>query len=123
MNILEMLAERASEAKAPGILPEAAVMRLREAAAAYAEQLRGPRFKVGDLVTPRADSCDVDRGKPHLVIEVRPDATPAWIPDCCGRFGARHDIRLLFVSSAGVSSHWVESFEYEPWTEAPGAAP
>lgn len=123
MNFLELMAQRANGTQSPAILPEAAIMRLREAAALYAEQIEGPRFRVGDLVTPRKDSREGGAGRPHVVVEVRSGAAPLWGKDCCGRFGSRHDIRVLYLNGGGdVTPHWSESFEYELWTEASAPA-
>ena len=119
---LERLLLRVREEAAPPIPPEAAVARLAEHAERYAEMLMGPRFEVGDLVTPVADCGDRDAGKPHHVVEVNPEATPIWTKDCCGRFGGRPDMRVLYFAGDTVESHWVESFNYEPWTAAAAEA-
>jgi len=77
MGLAEMLAEMGRDGDDYAkILPEAAVMRLQEAADRYAEQLTGPRFKVGQLVTPALGGDIKNAGDPHVVIEIRSNAEP-----------------------------------------------
>lgn len=123
MDLMEALARAAAQnggERAPPILPEAAIMRLREVAERYAEQLKGPRFKVGDIITPARDSDHTLRS-PHLVVETR-DTGPDFSVGEVGAndWGQRRDMRVLYVASqAGhvVTSVWVESFAFVRWGE------
>lgn len=122
MDMIEKAArEVAAENDVATILPEAAVMTLRETAARYIEQLNGPRFSPGDLVTPVAAGSLKGAGEPHIVLEVRAGVEPFWNP-CQGSShtsqGARLDTRVAnFIRSDEVSPFWCESFEFERWTD------
>ena len=121
MGLAEMLAMAARDhdgKDTPRILPQAAIMRMRETADHYAEMLKGPRFKIGDIVTPRADANMKGDGDPHLVLETRraePDFGVGGEGSCA--FGCRYDMRVLSVpDNENVVAHWVESYTFELWT-------
>ncbi len=107
----------------PAILPAAAVMELRAAAARYAEQLAGPRFKVGDLVTPLANATVKGAGDPHIILEVRTGVEPLWLDSreliASSVNGMRLDVRIahLHRDDGDICLHWVESYELELWVE------
>jgi hypothetical protein len=102
----------------PKIDPEAAVMRLREWAARYAEAGDGPRFAVGDLVTPIADSPLHGAGEPHYVIETRRVCRADSMPSICTC--SRDDMRVLYLSRDNVLPLWVESAQFERWSVGNG---
>lgn len=117
MGLAELFAEAARESHSgPPILPEAAIMRLRE----FAEQYHQPNpFKVGDLVTPRPDADLKGAGIPHIVVEVRDHAEPLFIGDNGdASFGRKIEIRIAHIDSGRgiVFTHWAESHRFEPYT-------
>ena len=120
MGLAEMLAMAARDydgEDTPKILPEAAIMRMREFAVRYAEMLNGPRFSVGQIVTPVKGGIVKGEGEPHLVIEIFANAAPFFSsPDGSSLFGMRADIRVLSVSHDCISPFWVESYGFELWT-------
>lgn len=96
--------------------PEAQIMELRN----YVNDYRGGRFKVGDLITPRACASLNGAGKPHIVLEVRKDSEPYFggAEVVSNAFGRRLDIRVASVSPYGrVVMHWAESVEFIPYHE------
>lgn len=123
MGLAEMLLNMNEAEARPTILPEAAIARLAEHAARYAEQLEGPRFKIGDLVTPVSD-CDIKGvGEPHRVIDVRPGALPEFGPRTgTNADGRRYDIRILAICGDTVCALWSESFKYERYVAPAGNA-
>lgn len=97
------------------------IANLREMLGIYTDiQDAGTPFKVGDLVTPRANSTIKGAGYPHVVIEVidpklvfSPRHAPSDI-----NFGQRVDIRVMcHVQDETVASYWGESWQYEPYTD------
>ena len=119
MNFAEMLAHASARLKGdkPQILPEAAVARIKEHATRYAEMMNGPRFKVGDWVTPISDSCLKAAGTPQLVVEIRTHGLPFCDqPAASVVFGAHNDTRVLRMKDGDVAPFWVESFMLEAWT-------
>jgi hypothetical protein len=115
MNFMDYLVD---ETKKPGILPEAAIMRLREVAKLYCEP---HKFKVGDLVTPRSDGIKKGSGQPHLVIAVR-ENVPLFVDGDIGdsTFGAAPEIRILRVMNGDVLPYWMERGDLVPY-EGDGA--
>ena len=118
-EMLERIAKEQRESAAPEILPEAAIERLREHAARYAEMLTGPRFKVGDLVKPIADTPIKGVDGPHLVVETRRVEAPQFVGNAgMNTFGAYWDTRVLCMANGCVSPFWIESYQLEPWQES-----
>lgn len=104
--------ERRSEQREPAMAAELLVDHQRE----YAEFLKGCPFKVGDIVTPRANSITTNSGKVHVVLELR-SANP---PDFHGEvgtveYGRRHDMRVAAFYGDTIARHWVESIDFEPF--------
>ena len=97
------------------LLREAAVARLQDVAQAFHAPFP---FKVGDLITPRADAPIKGAGEPHLVVEVNPNAE-ALVDEEFGAstYGARPTIRSLHLSNDKVVAHWSEHWFFVPWTE------
>lgn len=120
MSLMEALARasREEDDERPRILPEAAIMRLKEAAGRYAA---GNPFKVGDIITPRPDASVRGAGRPHVVIATRSDPQPVWTnePGSNG-YGICCDIRVLCFArhSDDVVAHWCESREFQPFHDA-----
>jgi len=113
----EMLAARlaADENEGPKFLPEAAIMRLREAASAYAV---GCPFKVGDIVTLRKGYNIKGDGDPAIVVEVAsvPHRTFDDQDPGAQLFGMRLDMRTVCIRGDRVCAHWQESWHFEPYT-------
>ena len=116
-NLDALLALMASKGdNTPAILPEAAVMRLREAAAIQANP---PRFAVGDLVTPRMGMNVRGHGEPHIVVEVNHEASPVFTGNCRGdSYGNRPQCRIMSIMQGEVACHWLEAYRLEPYTAA-----
>jgi hypothetical protein len=123
-DIMRRIKEREKTPERPPILPEAAVARLRELAANHAEQMRGSRFDVGDLVTPIAGCGLYGAGQPYLVIETHPAAAPCFVQGDIGtsNYGMRLDMRVLRLQSDKIGAFWVESFGFERWSLAADAS-
>lgn len=125
MNLGDMLEDmmkrhNGSEASRPSPLPEAIIMELR----ARLEVVNSPNpFKVGDLVTPRANGYLTDAGQPCIVVAVDNDAKPVFSAE---RFGAASNgaICNLRVSRCDddedIVEYWHNHAEYVPYT-GPGA--
>lgn len=120
MSLMEALARasRDMDDDSPAILPEAAIMRLKEAADRY---IAGNPFKVGDIVTPRPGMNVAGAGKPHVVIAVRADPQPVWDGEPgSNAHGMCFDIRVASISGRPdrVMAHWCESWSFQPFTAA-----
>lgn len=115
IELHQLLGANAPEDDRPKLDPEAAVMRLREWAERYAEAGKfGPRFGVGDLVTPFADSPFAGAGDPAVVIETRAVCPMDGLARICTCSQA--DTRILSIDSDGdVLPSWVESAQLELW--------
>lgn len=122
MGLLEMLSgHEDAEDKALDIHPDAAIARMQERAPLYAEAARGPRFAIGEVVTPFPDASVNDSGKPHLVIAVLPNA--GWVFDGeigTSNFGRRFDMRVLKIRDDSIYALWVESAEFMKYPNADG---
>lgn len=95
--------------------PEVAVMRLAEWAERYADAAQGPRFKVGDLVTPSKDCRYGGAGRPHRVIQTRVVCTMNHQPSVCSC--SQEDMRIIGINDTGdVLPAWAESAMFERWT-------
>ena len=116
--IAEMYAQHEAEAdKAPKIDPRAAIMRLKEIAARHLEGDKGPRFEVGEVITPASDASVKGAGEPHVVVLVR-KAEPNFSTGEPGSsaYGPRYDTRVVcFTPHGNVGAYWVESAEFIPW--------
>lgn len=99
------------------IPPEAAIATLKEA---HERILAGNPFKVGDIVTLRADAMCKGRGEPHLVIGVDPAGYYAGENES-GDWGTvmKRDLHVLCFSESceRVASHVLCSWMCEPFTE------
>jgi len=95
------------------VLPEAAIMRMREIAPLYQ---RPCPFKVGDLVTPRSDGPVTGAGAPHLVIEIDSAAVRSTDRPGTTTFNARYDMRVLSEVQGDILPFWVESGGFVPYT-------
>ncbi|MET7242927.1 hypothetical protein ABZT49_06120 [Methylobacterium sp. EM32] len=91
-------------------------------------------FRIGDLVTPRADSKAKGAGEPHVVIEVLsgemfPTGGQWWSPPIVLReptadvsatsssqYGQVLDIRVARMSEGAALAYVVESQDFEAWT-------
>lgn len=92
---------------------------IQELAKAYATSKVGCPFTVGQWVTPRPEMGIVNSGEPHLVIEVRKDATyhfSAWFDNSVSGQGQLLDIRVLcFEGDHAILAYWGESWTFEPY--------
>lgn len=116
-TLSELLAGMHDERRAsvPKPLAEAIVMELRETFARYG----ACPYKPGDLVTPASNASLRGAGEPHIVLEVAPDARPDFERGTPSTtvFGCRHQMRVLSRAGDGaLVAHWVEAFEFVPWT-------
>ena len=105
----------ARESDPQPIDPEAAIMRLREAGERYLDAYTGPRFKVGDIITPYADSSLKNAGEPHLVIASRAAAFDFSGAPGTSEYGMNSDIRVLSLMLGSIVAHWVESSTFKLW--------
>lgn len=117
--LLDAMKEGQTDAK-PAILPEAAIMRLRE----FAENYGKNPFKVGDLVTPRKGTKVRGAGYVHLVVDVGPNE-PQFISGASSgtvSFGNFANIRVAVIDDSNISTYWCEAHEFEPYTGAAAAS-
>lgn len=100
-------------------LPEAEIETLREVCGNYTNPCP---FRIGDIITPRQGYNITNAGRPQIVVEIAdpphrnfetilPDAhsSQAW--------GSRLDIRVAHYGNGTLIMHWVESWQFEPYTE------
>jgi hypothetical protein len=107
-----------SQSDSPKIDPLAAKMRIEEAGKRYLESEQGPRFKVGDWITPPSDSFAKDAGAPHLVIATRKSDHVFFNEIDAGGSaiqGRRMDTRVLRLMDDCILAFWTESAEFVPW--------
>lgn len=86
---------------------------------AFAENYAKPNpYKVGDWVTPRGSVKSKGVGGPHVVIEVC-DSPGIDLSGIAGSncHGNRLDIRVAAYDGNTITTHWVESHEFEPWVK------
>lgn len=100
--------------------PEAAIMRLREAAERYFDMYNnGPRFKVGDVITPFADSCFVGAGEPYIVIYAEKqfvhDTFNGSAKPGTSAYKQWQDVRVLSIKEGDYLPVWAESADFEFW--------
>lgn len=98
------------------ILPEAQIMELRAAVARYEQDCP---FKVGDLVTPRANSPYRNKGGIHIVVEAFTDSPVRDRTTSSGDWPhyGKLDMRILYIADNGDTvPHMVESWLFEPYT-------
>lgn len=97
-------------------LPEAQIMELRAAVALYEKDCP---FRVGDLVTPKANAPYRNQGGIHIVAEV---FTTSPIRDNGSSSGewayyGKLDMRVIYIADNGDTvPHMVESWLFEPYT-------
>lgn len=121
--------------KAPKVKPDADALlaRLSLTSRLYAEPCP---FRVGELVTPRADGKTNGSGDPHVVIEVLVDGLVpveglSWSPPIVLReptaaadatssiqYGQVLDMRVARHIDGNVAAYVVESQDFEAWTPA-----
>jgi hypothetical protein len=121
-SLLEALAEMHAQHEAQNEAPpkidlQAAIMRLKEIAARHLEADQGPRFEVGDVITPAADASIKGAGEPHIVVSVKKAEHNFSTGEPGGsHYGPRYDTRVVcFVPSGLIAAYWVESAEFVPW--------
>lgn len=126
-----LIGEPAEPPRKP-ILPEAAIMRLREHQEVYAAWLLGPAlWKPGDIVTMRRDCPIGGHGDLFMVVDVEREAAvrpssytpdmrdPTQPPPRSRRTGLREDVRVAFVANdedSTVRAMWIEGWMLEPWS-------
>ena len=91
------------------------VARLMEAAQRF---VTVPVFRIGDLVTPIADSDFRGAGQPHIVIAERYDDPLVSMSEPAGSstFGTPMQIRVLCMVGDSMVTHWVEASQFERYT-------
>lgn len=99
-------------------LPEAQVMELTD----YLSRYKKPcPFKVGDLVTPRANSFMRNAGDPHIVIEVLSMPRRIWDDKEPSSMinGMILDMRIAMINDGGsLVSFTVSSVDFQSWSES-----
>ncbi len=117
MRLFSAFSAQNDEEETPKLDSEVELMRLREVAERHRLDDAGPRFRVGDVVTPSSDSNVRGSGRPHIVIAVR-EATHDF--DYGDRnmsgFGCRYDMRIICFVNDRIVPFWVESAEFVSWT-------
>jgi hypothetical protein len=112
--------QQLDQSERPKILPEAAIMRLRELYDAFIAE--NP-FKPGDLVTVRPGVNRTGDGDPHIVLEVRAPfaeirnfecVEPGETGSCA--FGQKLNIRVLCITGDSAASYWMEHWMLELYT-------
>lgn len=90
---------------------EVQIVRLEEYLDAYNKP---PRFKVGEIITPKDDVCLRGAGNPHVVIDTRDRAEPNWrAAEGTLNHGTRCDIRVaFFADNDDIVAMWQESHMY-----------
>ena len=97
--------------------PEADIMELRQAA----QRRAAPSpFKVGDIVTPRADAPIRDHGVPHIVVSAHQTFMPVADYIGIGTWPAAEvfDLILIYRSNGKIHPQRACSWMYELWSEA-----
>lgn len=94
-------------------LPEAQIERLKEMAARIAA---GNQFKTGDVVTMRKDAPLKGAGKPHVVIELCPDAPLHGGKEGNWTNGARFDVIVISVQGDNIVPHAVPFWALEAYS-------
>lgn len=116
--LLDAMKDRQAAEKS-AILPEAAIMRLRE----FAENYGKKPFKVGDLVTPRKGTKISGAGNVCIVVDLGSDE-PQFVGGATpgdAAFGNIANIRVAKFSGGNVVAYWCEAHEFEPYTGAADA--
>lgn len=126
-------ASEARKASMPKLDADTILARLSLTSRLYAEPCP---FRIGELVTPRADSKAKGVGEPHVVIEVLsgalfPAEGQSWSPPIVLReptadagttgsnqYGQVLDMRVACMRSGVTLAYVVESQDFEAWTPA-----
>ena len=95
-------------------IPEALAKTLKEVFDRYR---KGCPFKLGDVVTPRAGYSIVNDGQPCVVTDVHVGAAFYFDGNPSSHsYGARLDMRVVHWQEGCIVMHWVESWQFEPYT-------
>jgi hypothetical protein len=111
-----------TESGPPRPIHDAQIMMLQEFFSVYRAE---PRFKAGDLVTPRKSTLQRHPGEPHIVLETNDNPAPffANLSDPNDRmspaFGPRLDLRVLCLMQDYYCAFWVESWAFEYYGPPP----
>lgn len=115
MNLAQLLADMDDKPRSskPAILPEAAIERLKETALRIAA---GNPFKVGDIVTIRADAPMQGAGKPRLVIGINPEGFPCGEKES-GQWGTAitYDVSFIWTDGEHILPHVAPHWMLEPY--------
>lgn len=96
-------------------LPEARILRIKEAADIYKRSLTGCPYGPGDWVTPRDGYAIKGHGHPYMVVDINPMPTFIFDPEGSGQAsdGRRPDMRVLTLIDGEIVCFWCESYQYE----------
>lgn len=101
--------------RVPSISAEGQIARLLERLEVYKASCP---FKVGDVVTPRADSSVKGAGLPHVVADILEKPFYNFSGDFgSNAFGRRVDVRVICFHNGNILPHWCESWEFERYSE------
>lgn len=118
MSFMEMMAEAMAgheDDDGPGILPEAAIERMKEAAS----RLHAPiPFNIGDIVTPRKDAPVRGAGQPYMVIAVDENA-PIYRGDPgTWEYATKWNVLILTITRDHVVPYAVAHWMLEPYSQS-----
>lgn len=114
-DLMEILSGVSSKDEdGPALDNDAVIFRLRERAA----EMAAPNpFKVGDLVTVKADTPFKGHGDMHLVIGVNDGGYPALLPTQDNyKVGVVFNVQVLTVRDDTVMPYVLPHWALKPWT-------
>lgn len=107
------------ESNSKPTLPESVqAKRLVAAFKLYRESVENFPFEIGQLVTPRKNTTVRGSGRPHIIVDINPNAQPLFEGDISSsQFGRRPQMRVMCVHNEDetLGIFWVEAHEFEPW--------
>ena len=103
-----------------GMSKVGAIANLMDAYKDFLEHKKSPKWKPGDLVTPKGGFCSRLVGNPCLVIDTayeEPMISPTTDTSSSG-FGRKLDIRIITVVEGNIASFWDEGYQFEAYDPA-----
>lgn len=73
------------------------------------------KFKVGDIITPRAISAIKGHGDPHIILEIEDFGKVLNGDPSENMWGSAPNIRVAVWHNGAIGMYWVESFHFERW--------
>jgi hypothetical protein len=112
-ELMDLLMAAEKDRRKTSISPEAAIERLKEAAARFNA---GNPYKVGDIVTPIKDSPIKGHGNPHLVLEVSAEGFPVTAQTAGSWVSATaFTLRVLTIDDGSIVPHIMPHWMVEPF--------